>query len=290
MSRFLAVIMLCGVGLAQLSFAGTGSQPDAAPQSAFPQESSSGALSALPSLPKGKSTVIGGSIRDVDHVRDQMTLKVFGGGNMKILFDPRTHFYRNGIRTPLRDLRSDEHASVETVLDGTNIYALSVHVLSKPPEGECQCQVLKYDSGTRELTVSAALTGEPIVLRVPADTPVVRVGQAASSSANSLSSDLVKGTLISIEFQSNGKGRGIAKNISVLASPGSAFVFTGNITFLDLQSGTLALLDPRNGKNYRISFDPARFPVSQHLHQGARVTVTADFDGSHYEASAITVH
>ena len=38
-------------------------------------------------------------------------------GAMKILFDERTQVYRDGVRIPLRDLRPEDHASVQTILE-----------------------------------------------------------------------------------------------------------------------------------------------------------------------------
>ncbi len=292
MGRFLAVVMLCGVAIAQFSFADVKPDQKAAPQSVPKVESGSGVLSPLPPIPKGKSTVIGGAIRDVDPVRDQFTLKVFGGRSMKILFDERTRFYRDGVKTPLRDLGPEGHASVETILDGTSIFALSVHILSKSPEGECRGQVLKYDPGTGVLTVSAGLSGGPIELRVPAGTPFIRMGQAASGSKDSGDSgptDLVKGTLVSVEFSSGNNGRGVARQISILATPGSTFVFSGNISFLDLHAKVLVVVDPRDDESYKISFDPTLFPMSRDLHEGTQVRVTANFDGARYVATAIKV-
>jgi hypothetical protein len=291
MGRFLAVVMISSLAIAQSRLAVAQPEQNDGTQSALNTESVS---STLPPIPKGKSTVMGGEIHDVDPVRDQFTLKVFGGGAVKILYDERTQVYRDGIKTPLRDLRSQDHASVETVLDGTNVFALSIHMLSQSPAGEAQGQVLSYNSGTGELAVSDALSRDPIKLLVPAGTPIVRQGQDAFSDANrgpsDLVSDLVRGTLISVEFKSNNEGRGVASHIAILATPGSAFVFSGNITFLDLHSGLLALVDPRDNKSYQISFDTARYPVSRDLHEGEHITVTANFDGARYVASAITVN
>ena len=140
-------------------------------------------------MPQGKSTVIGGAIRGVDRVRDQFTLNVFGGRTLKVLFDERTQVYRDGLKGALRDLRAGDHVSVETVLDGTTVFARSIHLLSVLPEGECQGQVLNYDPGDRELTVRDVLSREPVELRVPAGTAIVRQGQAASASADIGSSD-----------------------------------------------------------------------------------------------------
>ncbi|QNI33204.1 hypothetical protein H7849_04335 [Alloacidobacterium dinghuense] len=228
---------------------------------------------------------MGGAIHNVDPVRDQLTLNVSGGKQrVKILFDERTQVYRDGVRVKLGDLRPDDHASIETVLDGTSVFALSIHMLSQSPEGECEGQVLNYDAGSGELTVNDVLSREPVKLRVPAKVAVTREGQAATSSSGT---GLAKGTLISVKFQSDNQGHGIANQIAVLATPGSSFVFSGNVAFLDLHSNLLVVVDPRDEKSYKISFDPARFPASKDLHEGANVSVTASFDGTHYVASAI---
>jgi hypothetical protein len=93
-----------------------------------------------------------------------------------------------------------------------------------------------------------------------------------------------------VKFQSDNRGHGVASQIAILATPGTTFVFVGNVVFLDLHSGLLALIDPRDSKRYDVSFDSARFPMSRDLHEGMDVTLTADFDGSRYVASAITIN
>src|SRR5271154_2168969 len=286
MGRFITVVMLGSMTSVQLLFAGAMPEQHADTKFVSVTEGTAGTLPALPSIPRGKSTVIGGAIHDVDPVRDQFSLKVFGGRTMKILFDERTQVYRDGVKTPLRDLGPDDHASIETVLDGTNVFALSIHMLSRSPEGECQGQILNYDPGTGELTVSDALSHEPIKLRVPTGTAVVRIGQA-STAENLGSPALLKGTLISAKFEPDNKGRGVASQISILATPGSAFVFSGEVTFLDLHSNVFVVVDPRDDKTYKISFNPASFPITKDLHEGTHVRVTANFDGTHYVASAI---
>lgn len=289
MGLFLAFSMLGSVALAQLSFAGTRAGQNGGVQLVSTPESTPGNLSDLPPAPKGKSTVIGGTIHDVDPVRDRLTLKVFGGRSLKILFDERTQVYRDGVKIPLRNLEPAHDASVETVLDGTNVFALSIHILSQSPQGECQGQVLDYNPGTRELTIRDGLSHESIKLHVLQGTAIVRAGQA-SSTENLGSSPLVKGTLISAKFTSDKNGRAVASQIAILATPGSAFMFTGNVAFLDLHSNILVVVDPRDDKSYKISFDPALFPMSRDLHVGARVTVTANFNGSGYVASAIAAN
>jgi hypothetical protein len=289
MGRLLAIAVFGSVTVTQAVCIDAKPQQTAVTQSDSETDPIPADMPALPSAPQGKSTVIGGEIRKVDAVRDQFTLAVFGGRPIKILFDARTQLYRDGIKLAPGDLHPGERASVETLLDETDIFALSVRMLSRPPEGDFQGQVLRYNPGTGELTISGTLSHEPIKLLVPAGTPVLRDEQAAFSSAPSGSSDLVAGALISIKFESNHQGRGVATQITILATPGSTFVFNGNVSFLDLHSGRLILVNVRDDKSYQIVFDPAHFPMSRHFHQGDRVTVTANFDGARYVASSMTI-
>ena len=285
MRHLLIVTILGGVAFAQQSAT---VQPntthEAGAQVASNMEAPAVFLPDLPAMPHGNSTVIGGSIRNVDGVRDQLTLNIFGGRSMKVLYDARTQVYRDGQKVALRDLRTGEHVSVETMLDGTTVFARSIHMLSKMPEGESQGQVVNYDRGTGELEVRDSLSPEPIKLHISPSTQIVRPGQ------KSVSGDLVAGTLISIQFQADNDGKNVASKIVVLATPGSAFVFTGRVVFLDLHTGLLALIDPRDDKRYEISFDPGRFPISRDVREGSTVTVTANFDGVRYAASALTVN
>lgn len=306
MRRLFVIAILSSTAFAQLSSsAGPKSGPDQSVPPASQVVGASAGASSLPPMPRGKSTVIGGSIRGVDRVRDQLTLDVFGGRKLKVLFDERTQIYRDGVKSSLRDLRAGDHVSVETVLDGTTVFARSVRMLSVLPEGECQGQVMSYDPsdrlpgdrfpGDHELTVRDALSRQPVKFRIPAGTAVVRQGQAVSPVADlghvDLGpADLVTGTLISVKFRSDAKGHGVASQVVILATPGTAFVFVGNVASLDVHSGLLVVVDPRDDKRYDVFFDAARFPVSRDLHEGADVTVTADFDGARYVASAITVN
>jgi hypothetical protein len=286
--RFLfAIFMLGAMASAQASTASTPPQQDEPTRSAARAESASGDLLAMP---PGKSTVIGGRISSVDPVMDQLTLKVFGGGRpMKVLFDERTQVYRDGVKTSLRDLRANDHASVETMLDGTTVFARSIHMLSRSPEGECQGQVLSYDSGSSVLTLSESLSRDSIQLHVPAGTAIVREGQTASASGQAGLSDLVKGALISAKFQSDNKGQGVASRIAILAIPGETLSFNGNVSFLDMHSNQFVVVNANNDQSYKISFDPAAFPETRNLREGTGVKVTAEFDGSRYVARAITI-
>lgn len=289
MVRFFAAVVVVGMALASVSLRAQNLIQNADIQPAPATPPGAGGRSALPPPPEGRSTVEGGTIRSVDPVRDQLVLSVYGARPMKILYDERTQVYRDGVRAQLGDLHARDHASVQTVLDGNQIFAVSIHMLSQAPQGECQGQVQNYDAGTGILTVTAALSGQPINLHVPSGTSIVGVGQLTVSSPSAGLQDLVKGALVSVKFDSSNNGRGVARQISILATPGSSFVFTGNVVALDLAANHLVLLDPKDDQSYSIVFDRRQFPISQDIRVGTRVTVTTSFDGSHYVATAAKI-
>jgi hypothetical protein len=301
MKRTCAVFMLWSAALVfpavsapsqQLVTSQPAAEPDksAAPEkAAAPGDLPSDSVS-LPPLPPGKTTIIGGQIRNFDPVKDQFSLQIYGQRPMKILFDERTQVYRDGVRIPVRNLGSEEHASVQTTLDGASVFAVSIHILSESPEGECEGRVVRFNPDKGELIVASQMSPAPVTLSVPANASIARVGEPEFTAGPSGLSDLVPGSLVSASFESGGSHRNVATQIKVLAVPGAAFAFTGNISYLDMRSGIMVLVDPRDGKSYQIRFDSALLPASQSLHPEANVTVSATYDGSQYAANAITMN
>lgn len=289
MKKTCAVLMLCGAAVA---FAATCARSQQLVNSKPPADPDhlSNDPGSLPPLPPGKTTILGGEIRSFDPVRDQFSLQIYGQRPMKILFDERTQVYRDGVRIPVRDLGPEEHASVQTTLDGASVFAVSIHILSGSPEGECDGRVLKYDRETGELTVASSMSPEPVRLFVPASASIARLGEPEFIAEPSGLSDLVEGSLVSAWFESGTAHRNVATQIKVLAVPGAAFEFSGNVSYLDMHSGIMVLVDPRDEKSYQIVFDAARIPTSQRLRLGTNATVTAIYDGARYAASAITVN
>jgi hypothetical protein len=290
MNRSFAALILGGVLAAELLTTGARAEQSGNPQFGMETESASVKFPAMPVAPLGKSTIMGGTIQKLDLVRDQFQLKAFGQRPMTILFDERTQVYRDGKKIQLRDLRSDSIASIQTVLDGSNVFAISIHLLSQAPEGEYQGQVLSYDAVSRELALSSGSSRDPVKLVVPMNTPITRVGQVDLTSSHAGLSDLVRGTLISLTFEPNKVAQGIASRIEILATPGSAFVFSGSLSSLDMHTGQLILIDPRDEKRYEIVFSPSRLPASRTLHEGDNIRVVATFDGSRYVAGSIVVN
>ena len=289
MKTFLLVVILSGLATASQA-AGVPPGQNIASSPITGADNPLGHPSALPSLPEGRRTILGGEIRNFDPVRDQFSLQIYGQRPMKILFDERTQVYRDGVKIPVRDLGPEDHASVQTTLDGANVFAVSIHILSGSPEGECDGRVLRFNPNTGELAVVSAMSPEPVKLSVTANASIARVGEPEFTKASSGLSDLVPGTLVSASFESDATRRNVAREIKVLAVPGAAFAFSGKISFIDMHTGTMVLNDPRDGKSYQIHFDSARFATSEALRPDANVTVTATYDGTRYAANAITMN
>jgi hypothetical protein len=287
MKRAFKVIMLSGLTIFQMSTASAQAQQGFNPQPAESLEATRTGVPALPPLPRGKSTVLGGEIQKVDPVRDQITLGVYGDKPVKIFFDERTQLYRDGSRIPLHDLSLSEHASVQTILDGTDVFAVSIHILSQSPEGEYQGRVLSYNPGRGEMTIESGADGRSFKLLITEGTTITRQGQHGFSSGRSGVSDLEKGALVSVKFKSNKEGRGTASEVAILATPGSEFVFSGNVSSLDLHAAFMVLEDPRDGKTYQIFFDPGRTLAAHDLRLGEYLRVNVNYDGTRYTATEI---
>src|SRR5215472_10507273 len=240
-------------------------------------------LPDLPPIPPGKATLIGGTIEKVDHVQDQLTVHVFGGDRMKILFDTRTGIYRDGVRIPASELRLGDRVYVDTMLDGSAVFARNIRRKSSAPMGESQGIILSFHSNKGELLVRDAISPQPLKVRLTPATRITQGNRVVGASA------LTSGTLIAVKFGLQ-KWTDLAREISILAESGASFVFAGQVTFLDLHAGLLVLTSATDHKSYEIHLDPSQVRVDDSLRQGADVTILTRFDGTGYTARRIEIN
>jgi len=241
-------------------------------------------LPNVPPVPKGKASLIGGTISSLDRVRDHLVIRPFGGHEMKILFDGRTQIWHNGVKASPLDLKIGEKAYLDTVLDGTSIFAKNIRVVSKGAFGESRGQIVTFDRARSEMTLNDGLTPESFRVRIIPGTKVINDGHETSTNT------LRPGTLVAVEFSPSSDGVVAAQQISILAEPGTAFTFVGRVMFIDMHKGLIALIDPRDKKNYEVHFNPSTVRINGDLRLDSDVTVNAAFDGTHYAASAILVN
>lgn len=241
-------------------------------------------LPDLPSLPSTKASLIGGTIDKLDRVRDQITVQIFGGGKMRIAFDTRTRIYHNGAQASASDLRQGDRIYVDTILNGSTVFAKTIRMKTTTSAGESQGIVMSYRSDRGELMLRDMLSPQPLKIRLNPTTRLIDGDHSAPVS------ELAPGTLVAVKFDPQQDGGDVAQQVSVLAVRGASFTFAGIVTAVDLRLGLLVLTSSTDHKTYEISLDSSLVPVDDALRPGADVTVLARFDGGRYEARNVRVN
>ena len=237
----------------------------------------------VPPLPTSKISLVGGRVAKIDRVRNRLTVQVYGGGKMEMSFDERSHIYRDGVETTQLGIRKGDRVYVDTQLDGTKVFARNIRVDTTTTPADARGQIVAFDARTGTMQLRDDLSSEEVNFQVNPETGIQHAGKAATLA------DLKPGTLVAVRFSPEEAKGGLAREISILAMPGSSFVFAGKVTYLDLHLGTFAVNNGTDQKTYELHFDPASTPAADQLVVGAEVTVRAVFDGTRYVASHITV-
>jgi hypothetical protein len=236
----------------------------------------------LPPLRPDKISLIGGTVTRLDRVQDQLILQPFGDKKqMRLAFDVRTRFYRDGQRTSGREINQGQRVYADTMLDGTRLFAKTIWINSGSPSGSSRGQVLEFDSQSGIVTVRDELSAEPMKFHVDQKT-VVRQNNASRTIA-----DLKSGSLVSLSFGPDQRRSGNVREIEILAQPGSMFSFFGRVTYMDLSKKMIAVANEVDSKTYDIQLEALPGSSLRSVRQGSLVTVYAVFDGKHYVARNI---
>lgn len=238
-----------------------------------------------PPVPLTTTTLVGGTISGIDRLRNRMTVQVFDGGKWSVNFDERTHIFRNGAETTQLALKKGERVYVDTQLDNNrhDIFARNIRVGVAAPPADADGQIVDIDVKHNELTVRDAINSVPVRFAVDGET---RISNGQTPAAFK---DVRPGTLVHVRFAAASSNRGLAREIRILAAPGSNFTFTGKVTFLDLHRGVLAVQNTTDDKNYEIHFSPTTTGDRNRLGVGIQVFVIATFEGKQYTARSINV-
>ncbi|HLH09445.1 MAG TPA: hypothetical protein VKW78_19560 [Terriglobales bacterium] len=232
-----------------------------------------------PPMPKGSTTLIGGTVEGVDHVRNRVAIKPFGGKRMMVHFDERTHIYRDGVETTQLAIRKGERVYVDTMAAGSEVLARNIRVVTQLNAADTRGQVINASNG--ELSIRDELSGEPVKLAVDDNTRVTRDGRQVPLT------EVTPGSLVAIEFSPNKADRGVARQIDLLAAPGSMFTFAGRVTNLDLSQGLMSIANQSDDRTYDVSVLRPQLPGD--LMVGSDVVVKAVFDGKEYKANSVDV-
>jgi hypothetical protein len=236
-------------------------------------------------LPENKSALIGGRVRDIDQIRNEMTIDIFGkGGKMKVLFDPRTRFDRDGIAANQTIIKKGDQVYLDTQLVNHKIFARDVYIHTATGTADASGQITSYNAKTRELTINDQMSRTPVTVRLTPTTVIHSRDGAAGSPAN-----LQYYALVSVKLSPGKAGGNEASEVDVIAEPGSQFTFFGTLTHIDLRSGLIAVDNKSDHKSYEIRFEPSQIPVTDDLKVGNEVAVNAVFNGRDYTANSLKV-
>ncbi len=167
------------------------------------------------------------------------------------------------------------------MLNGTKIFAKSIWIGSDAAAGSGRGQILSYDPQSRVLTLHDELSAQPVKFNVGPNT-LVRQGSETRSVA-----DLKPGALISLTFGPEQGRAGTVREISVLAQPGTQFLFFGPITYMDLSRKLIAVANESDNTTYEIYLETLPPGSLRDARPGGEVRVSAVFDGKHYVARSI---
>lgn len=234
----------------------------------------------FPELPKGKVSLVGGTVVKLDPVRDRLVLRAFGGRDVTVAFDVRTKVLRDDTPVSTHELRPGARVYADTSVVNGKIFAKTIRIATSAAMGEASGQVTAYDPATRTLKMRNTLAAEPLEMRIVPETAIRTGDQPADAS------QLAVGTLVHVTFGSRDRAN-TAKQIDILARPGSTFTFAGKLTFVDLRTGYVAIADPAGANTYEVAIDHLTPDAKLKLKEGNDVVVQAKFDGQKYQAQTI---
>ena len=233
-------------------------------------------------LPRANLSLIGGIVRKVDAVRNRITVQPFGGGNRyQIYFDERTRILTSGRETTVLSIHPGDRVYVDTQAVGAQVFAKSIQVRNLNGPASASGQIVEVlGVYVRMLDRSS---GETVRFAVTDRTKI------ESQRGPTVAASLHTGSLIDVTFTPGGH-RGEAQSITIHATPGESYVFTGILTDVNIREGVLALDNQVDGNNYELYFDPLQEKnLTSQLVAGTPVWVSANFDGKRYRATSIKI-
>jgi len=267
------------MGWAQSQSTPNSQPPGTRPASAAAERENYDPLLDLPPLPHNEVTLIGGTVVRLDEIMNRMVVQPFGGKQkMNVAFDTRTHFYQDGKAITEREIKQGQRIYLDTMLNGNKVFAKTIWIQTAVESGVGQGQIIDFDDGKQVLTVRDELSSQPLKMRLSSGV-VIRKGEQPASK-----SDLVQGALVALTF---GPQREV-QQVTVLATPGTAFTFSGRVTYVDMSRKMIAIDNRSDRKKYDVSVNAIPQSVLRQVREGSEISLSAVFDGNQYDARSLT--
>jgi hypothetical protein len=281
--RFLSIVLLSSTLGAQTASPAQGDKPSPVSSAAMAERSGRDPLLDLPPLPKNSVTLVGGTLLRVDRVRDRIAVKPFGGREMEIAFDTRTRMLRDQASIGPRELSAGSRVYVDTLFDGSRIFAKSIQVRSQNNCGDAHGQVIANDLTRGTLDLREEMSSAPLRMKVTTET-LIRIHDRTAAV-----SEIPVGAVAVVSFATGPGDRPVACDIHVLAVPGQAFTFFGTITFVDLRAHRIAITNRSDDISYSLSIESLSPATTRELAEGVDATIEAVFDGQNYVPRTIEI-
>ncbi len=262
----MTLVLVCALAQGALAASENGAQ-----QSIATEES--------PALPSGKVSLVRGVVKRLDPIHDQLLIRTFGGGNVRIAFDPRTQFLSENMATQSTRVPAGSVVSVDTVIEGGKLFARSVRI-GQSNAGDLSGQIVGYNAAKSQLTLRDPLSPGNVSLRLTPKTTVLDHGQPFARQA------LCPGMLVRVWFSPSDKA---ANKVEILAERGNSFAFAGRVVAVDLHSRVLSLSNDSDQSLRELAIGSLDADSLRLLKEGADVSVQAEFDGDRYNVRAVTL-
>jgi hypothetical protein len=230
-------------------------------------------------VPRGKTSLVRGVLKRLDPVHDQLLIHAFGGGDVRVAFDPRTQMLAGNGRTPFTSIPVGSVVSVDTVMDGGKLFAVSVRS-GTSTASEMDGQVVRYDAAKSQLTLRDPMSPENFSVKITSSSVLLNQGKATSAQ------NLVAGTLVRAWF--SGVQRSVIK-LEILAEPGHSFTFQGKVVAVDLHARVLSLSNDTDDSIRELAIDSLDSASLGLLKENANVRILAEFDGERYKVRSLSL-
>jgi len=230
--------------------------------------------------PSGKVGLVRGVLKRIDPIHDELLIHAFGGGDVRIAFDPRTQLLSENTPQHFTSIPAGSVVSVDTAIDHGKLFALSVRTGSYNAS-ELNGQVVRYDAVKSKLTLREPISpDESVSVQITPSTTVLHQGQPASPQA------LSPGMLVQVWYS---PAQLVANRVEILAAPGTSFSFSGRIVSVDLRSRALALSNDSDQSVRELAIASLDSGSLGSLREGVNVSIQAEFDGRCYNARSVTL-